>query len=138
MEHGAQPGRRQRKLEVHLTVQRQHVWAADSAAPAPHAAAGISIALVTPQEAQRFLALTRVLARRPPPTFPLDLSLMKEVHRRVGLALKVGGRWAGAGAGQGRRAGLKYVLYDRHAGLTRAELVGAATAQCQQGHSSHC
>lgn len=66
-------------------------WTSALTRSAPCAAAGISIALVTPQEAQRFLALTRVLARPPPPTFPLDLSLMKEVHRRVGLALKVGG-----------------------------------------------
>jgi hypothetical protein len=50
---------------------------------------------VTAVEASRFLALTRVLARDAPPQFPVDMALMREVHNRVSLALKV--RWRQGG-----------------------------------------
>ncbi|GLI61466.1 hypothetical protein VaNZ11_003859, partial [Volvox africanus] len=50
---------------------------------------GIAIALVGPREAARFIGLTRVLGRDPPPSFPIDQSLMPQVRARVRLAIRL-------------------------------------------------
>ncbi|KAL4431591.1 hypothetical protein ABPG77_001433 [Micractinium sp. CCAP 211/92] len=52
-------------------------------------AEGISIALVTPKENARFLALLRAMKREEPPEFPLDTSLLPAVHKRVRLAVRL-------------------------------------------------
>ncbi|KAL4459000.1 hypothetical protein ABPG75_013865 [Micractinium tetrahymenae] len=52
-------------------------------------AEGISIALVTPKENARFLALLKAMKREEPPEFPLDTSLLPAVHKRVRLAVRL-------------------------------------------------
>eukprot|EP00887_Chlorella_sp_A99_P006649 scaffold3.g6649.t1 len=52
-------------------------------------AEGLSIALVTPKENARFLALLRALGREEPPQFPLDWSLLPRVRERVRLAVRL-------------------------------------------------
>ncbi|GIL99897.1 hypothetical protein Vretimale_4959, partial [Volvox reticuliferus] len=50
---------------------------------------GIAIALVGPRETARFTGLVRVLGRDPPPSFPIDQSLMPQVRARVRLAIRL-------------------------------------------------
>lgn len=52
-------------------------------------AEGVSIALVTPKENARFLALLKAMKREDPPEFPLDTSLLPAVHKRVRLAVRL-------------------------------------------------
>ncbi|KAL6771203.1 hypothetical protein ACKKBF_B34340 [Auxenochlorella protothecoides x Auxenochlorella symbiontica] len=52
-------------------------------------AEGLSLALVTPKEQARFLALYRGLGREVPPEFPIDLSLLPAVRKRVRLAVRL-------------------------------------------------
>ncbi len=56
----------------------------------------MSVALVAPDEAQRWVALLRALgAAQPPPTFPVDATLMPQVGAR---GLRSGG-WGLQGFG---------------------------------------
>ncbi|KAI7835433.1 hypothetical protein COHA_010662, partial [Chlorella ohadii] len=52
-------------------------------------AEGVSIALVTPKENARFLALLKAMKREEPPEFPLDATLLPAVHARVRLAVRL-------------------------------------------------
>ncbi|PRW59446.1 DEAD-box ATP-dependent RNA helicase 13 isoform A [Chlorella sorokiniana] len=52
-------------------------------------AEGVAIALVTPKENARFLALLRAMKREEPPEFPLDATLLPAVHARVRLAVRL-------------------------------------------------
>lgn len=53
-------------------------------------AEGIAIALVTPKESQRFSALLRALKREEEsPEFPIDMSIMPAVKKRVALAVQL-------------------------------------------------
>ncbi|EFN53172.1 hypothetical protein CHLNCDRAFT_25981 [Chlorella variabilis] len=52
-------------------------------------AEGVAVALVTPKENARFLALLRAMNRGEPPEFPLDTSLLPAVRRRVRLAVRL-------------------------------------------------
>ncbi|KAG1662273.1 hypothetical protein FOA52_002162 [Chlamydomonas sp. UWO 241] len=51
---------------------------------------GVIISLVTPKDAPRWSALTRTLGRTESlPTFPLDRTVMPQVHKRVRLAMRL-------------------------------------------------
>ena len=55
-------------------------------------AEGISIALVTPKESARFLALLKALGRQPPPEFPVVSGVLLPVVQ----ACKLGVHWPGS------------------------------------------
>ena len=50
---------------------------------------GLCISFVVPNESGRFAALHRALGSDPPPAFPVDARLIKDVHARVRLAQRV-------------------------------------------------
>lgn len=52
-------------------------------------AEGLALALVTPKDQARYLALYRALGRSVPPEFPIDLSLLPAVRKRVRLAVRL-------------------------------------------------